>query len=417
MKPAIKELLQLSDSRLFDVVAEGIKLIVEHAEDLEATALRLTKIEEHYSAALVRALAREESAKALILVDLVRCPRDNQQGRSRMVAAFGSHLAKEIYAYQCHCKPADFAEVMRTVDGMRHMYYLSGDWVWSSVRGPREERMYVDYVKVFGDKGVERLWASPLRPGYYPEYEYSPRSLEVIRALHRIGVTTAYGLSMVADVWRDFRPEPETQWRGELTERNEATLIGVANAQDHGPIDPRDAGTLYDSWPFPLWPLDFTRTATPPIAELHRRRAGEVKRQMELDAQRDPPPAVSREKVELLSKIYAYYEIEYKSLVDTITERQTTRWKVIPSGAIRIHELQSYQRLRKMVCELSIEELMDLAVLGWYGRGDRSGWDRCHGNARDMISEESIDYVCGLGSYWLRGLERWERPPDQTDSS
>ena len=80
MRPAIKDLLQLTDGRLFEEVAAGIRLIVEHAECLESTAVRLRAIDEHRAAAIVSELAKEESAKVIILVDLVRCPRNNQDG-------------------------------------------------------------------------------------------------------------------------------------------------------------------------------------------------------------------------------------------------------------------------------------------------------------------------------------------------
>jgi len=89
MRPAIKDLPQLTDRRLFEEVAEGIRLIVEHAESLEETAVRLRVIDEHRAAAIVGGLAKEESSKVLILLDLVRCPRYNQDGRSQTVKAFG----------------------------------------------------------------------------------------------------------------------------------------------------------------------------------------------------------------------------------------------------------------------------------------------------------------------------------------
>ena len=56
MRPAIKDLLQLSDDRLFEEVATGIRYIIEHAERLESIAVRLIAIGEHRGAAIVRAL-------------------------------------------------------------------------------------------------------------------------------------------------------------------------------------------------------------------------------------------------------------------------------------------------------------------------------------------------------------------------
>ena len=136
MRPAIKDLLRLSDDRLFEEVATGIRYIIGHAEGLESIAVRLIAIGEHRGAAIVRALAEEESAKVLILVDLVRCPRNDRDGRSRTVAAFSDHLAKEIYADSCGWRPVDFAEVRRIVNRERRPYYLDGpndvDWIFSN---------------------------------------------------------------------------------------------------------------------------------------------------------------------------------------------------------------------------------------------------------------------------------------------
>ena len=167
MEPPINHLLRLTDDRLFEEVAAGIRLIVEHAESLESTAVRLRAIDEHRAAAIVRALAKEESAKVLILVDLVRCPRNHQKKRSKTVRAFGNHLAKEIYADSCDWRPVDFAEVTKIVNRERRPYYLDGpndvDWILPNyAKARRENRMYVDYVRDITVEDGEYDWVSPL---------------------------------------------------------------------------------------------------------------------------------------------------------------------------------------------------------------------------------------------------------------
>ena len=77
-----------------------------------------------------------------------------------------------------------------------------------------------------------------------------------------------------------------------------------------------------------------------------------------------------------------------------------------------LNSLESYTRLDRMVRELTLEERMDLAALAWFGRDPQSGWEYCYNNARKVISEGSTNYICGLGRYWLQGLERWESDPE-----
>ena len=415
MRPAIKDLLQLSDGQLFEEVATGIRLIVEHAESLESTAVRLRAIDEHRAAAIVRALAKEESAKVLILVDLVRCPRNNQGGKFRTVAAFGDHLAKEIYADSCRWRPVDFAEVTRIVNRERQPYYLDGpndvDWILpNSAKARRENRMYVDYVQDITLEDGEYDWVSPLPDSLYREYgDATPPCLVVARALHRVGMTTPEGLAVVADLWRRLEPQSQTT-RQELLERNLDSLVRVSEARQNREVDPEDARSVCHHWPFPLWPLDLRPSKGPTKAYLRRQRAEQIKWRLKRESERDPPPSITRSKVAALSRAYADFRAEEEQLIASLPGSGNGGLRIIPAG-FSSNKVESYQGLRSMVSDLSLEELMDLAALGWFGRQPESGWAHCHQHARSIISEASIGYVCGLGQHWMTGLERWEGPP------
>ncbi len=414
MRPAIKGLLQLSDGRLFEEVATGIRLIAEHAESLESTAVRLRAIKEHRAAAIVHALAQEESAKVLILLDLVRCARSNRDGRSRTVAAFGDHLAKEIYADSCRWTPVDFAEVTSIVDRERRPYYLDGpnevDWILPNyAKCRRENRMYVDYVQDITVEDGEYDWVSPLPDSLYREYgDTTPPCLMVASALHRVGMTTPEGLAAVADLWRGFQPQPQTTFQ-ELLGRNFDSLVRVSEPRQNREVDPEDARSVCYHWPFPLWPLDLRQSKGPTKADLRRQRTEQIKWRLERESERDPPPLITRSKLAALSRAYADFRAE--------EERRIASLPGSRNGGVRISEigfttkLESYQRLRRMVSDLSLEELMDLAALGWFGRHPESGWAHCHQHARRIISDDSIGYVCGLAQHWMTGLERWEAPP------
>ena len=292
MRPAIKDLLQLSDGRLFEEVATGIRLIVDHAESLESTAVRLHAIDEHHAAAIVRALAKEELAKVLILLDLIRCPRDQQDARSKTVWAFRDHLAKEIYANSCRWRPVDFAEVIGIVDRERRSYYLDGpndvDWIlpnYATTR--RENRMYVDYVQDITVDNGEHDWVFPLPDLGREHKDATPSSLVVARALHRVGMTTPEGLAVVADHWRGFEPQPQTT-RQELSERNYESLVRVSEARQDRKVDSEDATAVCHHWPFPLWPLELKQLKEPTREDLHRQRAEQIKWRLKRESERGP---------------------------------------------------------------------------------------------------------------------------------
>ena len=418
MRPAIRGLLQLPDDRLFEEVATGIRLILENAESLEATAVRLTAIGEHRGAAIIRALATEESAKVNILIDLIRCPIDKHEDKSRTAKAFESHLAKTIYANSCNWRPVDFAEVAKIVDRMRRPYELDGpndvDWIASNVRGRRESQMYVDYLQDITVENGEHHWESPLPESLYIKWDHAPRCLVIARALNRVEITTPDGLAVVAEVWRSFEPKPRTTWQ-ELVERNEATLVRVAEVRQLRTVDQGDARLILHDWPFPLWPLNLRRSRTPTKAELRRQRDAQIKWRMERDAEREPPPVVNSEKIAALSIAYEDFLVEEERFIASLPENQDTSLRIIPRGVSTL-KLESYRRLRRMVSDLNAEELMDLAALGWFGRQRQSAWGHLHQHARDIISKASIDYVCGLGRYWMQGWDRWKQPPDVPES-
>ena len=414
MRPAIKDLLQLKDGQLFEEVATGIRLVVEHAESLESTAVRLRAIDEHRAAAIVRALAKEESAKVLILLDLIRCSRNNQDAKSKTVAAFGDHLAKEIYADACRWRPADFAEVTKIVDRERRPFYLDGpndvDWILpNDAKSRRESRMYVDYVQDITVEGGEYDWISPLPDSLYRYEDTTPTCLVVARALHRVGMTTPEGLAVVADLWRGFQPQPQTTCQ-ELLARNFDSLVRVSEARQNREVDPEDARSVCHHWPFPLWPLDLRQSKGPTKADLRRQRAARIKWRLERESERDPPPSITRSKVEALSRAYTDYRAEADQLIASLPGHRNGGLRIIPAG-FATNKVESYQRLRRMVSDLDLEELMDLAALGWFGRQPESGWTHCHQHARRIVSDASVDYICGLGEHWMTGLERWERPP------
>ena len=178
-------------------------------------------------------------------------------------------------------------------------------------------------------------------------------------------------------------------------------------------VDPEALiSTVIKYWPFPLWSLDLTPADAPTLEQLRHDRRAYVERLREIDEQRDPPPQIQRSKVEALSNAYDEWMFEYEPLLESQPGNEGGTLRIVSTSASPV-ELGSYMRLQRMMLELTLEERMDLAALAWFGRNRRAGWERLHAHAREVICDDDVDYECGLGSYWLIGLERWEAPPEQ----
>ena len=68
MKGAVLDLAGFSEARLFKEIADGVPLIVENAENLDAAAHRLFVANEYRASEIIRGFAEEEAAKVLILL-------------------------------------------------------------------------------------------------------------------------------------------------------------------------------------------------------------------------------------------------------------------------------------------------------------------------------------------------------------
>ena len=72
--PAHRELLQLTQSEFLATVASGLPLIWQNASCLTEEAAKLSRIGARRGACILQGFADEEAAKALVLLDAVRCP-------------------------------------------------------------------------------------------------------------------------------------------------------------------------------------------------------------------------------------------------------------------------------------------------------------------------------------------------------
>ena len=415
MNPAIFDLNGYPDEKLFDVISEGATEIMNNAVELDKAAGRLHGAGEQRASDILRGLAEEEAAKVLILLDVVRCPTDSGFGR-RTLGYFLDHLAKRVYALTSSFPNVlTFAEVCELARFECRPFFLDGpngvDWIFSNtIKSHREGSMYVDYVRDITGDDANCFWNSPvdMEDGDWP-YESSD-AVNLGQALVDVGVTTRQGLALVAELWRGFHIDEATD-RADLRYLIAQTLERLC---DEGcePHDGRSPNLVLTSWSFPLWPLDIAalRKEGESVTELRQHRQCAIEHIEETQAKREPRPAIVRDKVEHLSKLYASWQRE----VDTIyaANSEGSRLRTFSSDkAIGLFRLPSYVRLKKTFSDLEESERMSLLALAWFTRDTVADWSRTFEYARERVSDLDDTYQIGLGAWWLAGFRRWEEAP------
>ena len=413
MKRAIKDLARFADSRLFKELSEGIPLIVQNARNLDEAARSLCQQGDYRASEVMRGIAEEEAAKVLILIDMVRCPTESGK-RAATAQYFYSHVAKRIYAMTC-CYPniASFKELSEFVVSECEPYYLEGpnsvDWIfWNSIAAEREQSLYVDYVQDVTDEAGEFNWRVPIT---FPGSPYrTPECVKLAQAFLDVGAVSPDGLTVIADLWRGFRPAPETS-RPKLRALIVYTLNHLAKAGLNS-ADGASQNAIVTSWPFPLWPLTIQEPRGKQVdllRDLRQRRARTIDWIEETESQRSPPPEISRPKVQELSDAYVAWERE----VDARHSVRTTGMKGLHfrTDIEKDLELPSYKHLESKFLLLTEEKRAALMALAWFTRGTVANWPTNYERAISQVASTNIDYQIGLGRDWLAGLDRWEQKP------
>ena len=259
---AIKDLSQLPDAELFEEIATGAELCAANARQIQLDSLKLDELNRTAGAKILRLAAEEEAAKVLILIDAVRCPRNEMPNDfARHLQYFNDHLAKGIYArYMCR-RPHIFSDVREWVDRERKEYYLDGpndvDWIfYNEILRSREEAIYVDYVENDGT----HQWHDPRRLddlGAILPIAWNP-SLSIVSALFAAGLLTAGALRVIASTWRKQEIE-DTFTAFAMFDLNNQTLKNLHNANLLATREPRILDEIANGWLFPLYGLDLRK--------------------------------------------------------------------------------------------------------------------------------------------------------------
>ena len=423
MRSAVVDMAKFADDRLFEEISEGISYIVENALSFDRTARRLCQAQEYRAAEILRGFAEEEAAKVLILIDAVRCPSDRLE-KAETLKCFYDHTAKRIYAMMCSWRGCrvNFEEVRQTFKLESRSFYLDGpndvDWIFpNSIKAEREQAMYVDYVQDITEENGAYFWKNPHPSDLYARTYNTPASVSVACAICQIGASTPKGLAIIADIWREFEPTSETSLEDlmDLKVRTMERLIeeGLCSATD-------PARQLVEDWPYPLWPLKMLarlRKEQESLEDLHRARMDHIRWIQETEAKKDPPPVISRDKVEALNNAYRQWDEEKeKKWNDAHPESKNQKLRIRSFSAEEIqndYDLPSFKKLKKMFQQLTEHERVDLLALAWFTRERTANWPAVYEYARTMISSAHDNYQIGLASCWLAGFNRWEEKPSR----
>ena len=416
MKGAVLELASFSEDLLFEEIADGVPLILENAENLEAVAHRLFVAKEYRASEIIRGFAEEEAAKVLILLDAVRCPTES---RRDTLKCFYNHLAKRIYALTCSFPNiVSFEELGDLVAGERQPHYLDGpnsvDWIFTnSITTERERAIYVDYVQDITETSGGYAWWSALDvPGTDIGPYERPESVDLCRALCAAGAKSKHGLAVIAEMWSGFVPEEDTS-REDLRDLIVSMLTRLVEG-GHGVSDQSAVNRIVSSWSFPLWPFRLHASpASKTVAELREERRLTIEWIERTEARREPPPAIARAKVEAMSGTYAAWrdECEKEDARRGQGKKYGTSAFRSSSELAKDFDLPSYKRLEAMFEELDASERAALLALAWFTRDTVANWPRVYERARTSSVTLGMRYQIGNGQDWLAGLERWEEKP------
>ena len=407
-------------------VAQGIERLVANIDRLDSSAHRLSGAGDEASATLLGSFADEEAAKVLMLIDAVRCPAEEGRARVRTLKRWSDHLWKGVYVRACDWRPADFRELTTYIDDELQPFYLDGpigiDWIFrNEILAQRERQIYVDLVEDITETGPNRQEPYWVAPGAFSSYRFNYQTstcVEIALSLHACGISTERGLNHVARIWQPL--DIVSMGYPELLARIRETLLAVQPEEDESTASDRvvPSRNKLIHWPHPLWPYDrLERPAT--VDSLREERGVALEHIRHIRGLKDPPPAISRQKVEELHDAYVLAEEERKRVLDDHRTVACGRGVILSRTVLDDLDTPAWLKLRELWRELSDDEKVSLVALSWFTRDSIGDWPASFkwaqewgGYIGDLKSADAENYCLGLASKWLQGYQRWEAPPD-----
>ena len=309
------------------------------------------------------------------------------------------------------------------IDDELQPFYLDGpigiDWIFpNEIRAQRERQIYVDLVEDITETGPSRQGPYWVAPGDFSSYRSNYRTstcVEIALSLHACGISTERGLNHVVRIWQPL--DIVSMDRSELLAKIRETLLAVQSEQDestaNGRVVPSPNKLIY--WPHPLWPYDEWErpTTDSDLDSLREKREAALKRIRHIQGLKDPPPAISRQKVEELHDAFVLAEEERARVLDDHLTVKGGRGVILSEIDLNALDTPAWLKLRELWRGLSNDEKVSLIALSWFTRDPIGDWPESFKRAQefgDVGRAEDENYCLGLGSKWLQGYERWEAP-------
>ena len=234
---------------LREEISKGLELIEQNTTRLWQSANKLDDREDAQAKRLLVALAEEEAAKYLMLLDAVRCPKSSL---GKHLDKFYKHLARGIYVKACEWRPADFAEVKKLVERERPGLYLDGpndvDYIFrNQIAEQREGTIYVDYV----ESENRRYWTTPPLSDLVFATDLESTAIGLVQALNALGVAHPDALAHVAKVWDLVSIEEKMLWQT-LAEKNAHALDPLRATPGLAPELQSAHDWVVARWPYPM---------------------------------------------------------------------------------------------------------------------------------------------------------------------
>ncbi|MFG1428829.1 hypothetical protein [Roseixanthobacter glucoisosaccharinicivorans] len=236
-------------------IAQGLPII--HASTMGFWSASTELREKPREAEVLTGFAKEEAAKILILLDVVRCPDKRLAGKlNKLVGRFYGHLDRLIYAQLAEWWFTDVADLRKAVEPLRKAHDLEGNMgefiVPNDVLYRRESKLYAD-VEAYED-GTPAWHAPVVHPSGFPPR--MPAVVQVVDAMAACGMFTLAGLKAISVTWGQLEfQEKETLRDGErLTQELLARLIAEGLPSEFATQD--HVNTLHRHWPLPMYNVD-----------------------------------------------------------------------------------------------------------------------------------------------------------------
>ncbi len=256
----MKSLCQMSRKKQLSFLAEGFPIILSSARNYRNAALQIR--DSPREACVLNGFSKEEAAKILILMDVVRCPDSLlNECLPKMCKWFYNHHVRLIYAEAASVTGYDVVELQREyADFMRKSLRIDGpgapivpQWeLWE-----REANLYADVAST--DDGIA-YWHAPLN---IDSLESFMPALEVVDAMCCLGFFTPRGVSITSNIWGKYfftkisqsNAQEYPRWDVLLRE-NVRKLFEEGLVRDNA--TDRHVQTLLRFWQVPMYDLDFS---------------------------------------------------------------------------------------------------------------------------------------------------------------